>query len=337
MTSTRLTLSVVATAAATALLSTAVPSVSGAQGHHARQGAHAHTLVDNLPGGGFGSTIGPGGDLFVTEPRRGAVARIDRHTGAVTTYVTGLPKQNPDIGLGGPTDVIFRRGVAYVLVTLVSPDVGGSDVDGIYRVNGPHHSTVVADIGSFAIAHPPGTPFDVPSGLQYALERYGHGFLVSDGHHNRVYGVRPNGGVRIFRGFSGDVVPTGMDVRHGAVYLSQAGPVPHHPWRGKIVRFHDAGDVQLIAKGAPLLTDVERGRTGLYAVSQGHFPGGPAGSPAAPNTGSVVRATAAGGFVKIVCGLNRPTSIEIVRNTGYVTTLGGDVIKINRLGAPPGC
>jgi hypothetical protein len=35
----------------------------------------------------------------------------------------------------------------YVLVTLVSPDVGGSSVDGIYRLDGPNHFTVVANIG----------------------------------------------------------------------------------------------------------------------------------------------------------------------------------------------
>ena len=40
---------------------------------------------------------------------------------------------------------------AGALVTLVSPDVGGSDVDGIYRVDGPDRFTVVADIGAFSM------------------------------------------------------------------------------------------------------------------------------------------------------------------------------------------
>ena len=43
-----------------------------------------------------------------------------------------------------------------MLVTLVGPDVGGSDVVGIYRVDGPDSFTVVADIGAFSIANPPG-------------------------------------------------------------------------------------------------------------------------------------------------------------------------------------
>ena len=34
-------------------------------------------------------------------------------------------------------DVAFRGKTVYVLVTLVGPDVGGSDVVGVYEVDGP--------------------------------------------------------------------------------------------------------------------------------------------------------------------------------------------------------
>jgi hypothetical protein len=74
--------------------------------------------------------------------------------------------------------------------TVVGPDVGGSDVVGIYRVNGPDSFTVVADIGAFALSNPPGFPIDIPTGVQYALETYRGWFLVTDGHHNRVYRSR---------------------------------------------------------------------------------------------------------------------------------------------------
>jgi hypothetical protein len=73
-----------------------------------------------------------------------------------------------------------------VLVTLVSPDVGGTGIDGIYRVGGAHSFTVVADIGAWSAAHPPNTPFDSPTGLQFAMQTYRGGFLVSDANHNRV-------------------------------------------------------------------------------------------------------------------------------------------------------
>lgn len=100
------------------------------------------------------------------------------------------------VGIGGAMDVVFKGGTAYVLVTLVGPDVGGSSVVGIYRVDGPSTFTVIADIGAFALAHPPATDFFVPTGVQYAIERFRNGFLVTDGHHNRVYRVTLDGTVR---------------------------------------------------------------------------------------------------------------------------------------------
>ena len=48
-------------------------------------------------------------------------------------------------------DVAFIGKTAYALVTLVGPDVGGSDVVGIYRVDGPDSFTVIADIGAFSL------------------------------------------------------------------------------------------------------------------------------------------------------------------------------------------
>jgi hypothetical protein len=127
----------------------------------------AHRLVTGLQGGS-GSTVGPDGALYVTEGVAGRVTRVDPRTGATTTYASGLPRRI--VGIGGPMDVAFLGRTAYVLVTLVGPDVGGSDVVGIYRVDGPDSFTVVADIGAFSIANPPATSFDVPSGVQYALQ-----------------------------------------------------------------------------------------------------------------------------------------------------------------------
>ena len=85
----------------------------------------ASRLVTGLQGG-LGSTIGPDKALYVTETAAGRITRVDPKTGATTTYADGLPK--PIIGLGGAMDIAFIGGTAYVLVTLVGPDVGGSDV-----------------------------------------------------------------------------------------------------------------------------------------------------------------------------------------------------------------
>jgi sugar lactone lactonase YvrE len=282
--------------------------------------------------GSIGSTVGPDGNLYVTEAAAGRVVRIDPKTGATRTVVDGLPKQNPAIGVGGAMDIAFLGRTAYVLVSLVDPGVGGSDVDGIYRVDGPSRFTVVADIGHFAVAHPPATPFDVPTGLQFALQTNRGGFLVTDGHHNRVYRVTLDGRIRELIGF-GNIVPTGLAVHGRTIYMAEAGPVPHRPENGKVVKFGPrSATATTVAAGAPLLVDVEFGRgRRLYALSQGVFGGGPAGSPALPNTGALLKVRQNGSFAVVVDGLDQPSSLEFIGNTAYVVSLAGDVFKITNV------
>ena len=297
-------------------------------------GATATLLVDSLAGGS-GSTVGPGGALYVTEGPTGSILRIDPDTGEVTTFATGLPLAI--IEIGGAIDVAFIGSTAYVLVTLVGEDLGGGDVVGIYRVDGPDSFTVIADLGAFSVANPPPVPFDVPTGLQYALEAYRGGLLVTDGHHNRVLSVTLDGEITQLLIF-GDVVPTGLAVSGNTVYFGQAGPVPHLPQNGKVISFdaHSLTTTQ-VASGASLIVDVEfgRGRT-LYALSQGDFPvDGPPGSPALPDTGALLEVNADGTFTVIMGGLNQPTSVEFIGNTAYVVTLGGEIWRIENVSTPP--
>jgi sugar lactone lactonase YvrE len=307
-----------------ALLASVLPSA--ATGAAPSGDPTAHRLVTGLQGGS-GSTVGPDGALYVTEGVAGRITRVDPRTGATTTYASGLPRRIVDIG--GPMDIAFLGRTAYVLVTLVGPDVGGSDVVGIYRVDGPASFTVVADIGAFSIANPPATAFDVPSGVQYALQPYRGGFLVTDGHHNRVLRVTLDGQVTVLRAF-GNIVPTGLEVRGRTIYMAEAGPVPHLPEDGKVVAFRPRSTtVRDVASGSPLLVDVEFGRGHrLYALSQGIFGGGPAGAPALPNTGALVKVNRDGTFTVVIDGLNQPTSLEFIGKTAYVVTLGGEIWKI---------
>jgi hypothetical protein len=284
--------------------------------------------------GGSGSTVGPGGALYVTETAAGRISRVDPKTGDITTFASGLPKSI--VGLGGAMDVAFIGSTAYALVTLVGPDVGGTDVVGICRVDGPDSFTVVADIGAFALSNPPVTPFDIPTGVQYALETYRGGFLVTDGHHNRVLRVTLDGEITELIAF-GNIVPTGLAVSGNTVYMAEAGPVPHEPEDGKVVSFGPKSPTATeVASGASLLVDVEfgRGRT-LYALSQGDFGGGPPGSPAAPNTGSLVKVNGNGTFTVLADGLDRPTSLEFIGNTAYVVTLTGEIWKFDSVSGPP--
>ena len=318
---------------AAALTAMAAPSAASAAAPSGE--TTVSRLVTGLQGS-IGSTVGPDGALYVTESAVGRITRVDPKTGTTRTFASGLPRTIPSVGLGGAMDVAFLGRTAYVLVTMVGPDLGGQDVVGIYRVDGPNRVTVVADIGQFALDNPPEPAFFIPTGVQYAMQPYRGGFLVSDGHHNRVYRVTLDGRVSELIAF-GDIVPTGLAVRGRTIYLAQAGPVPHLPENGKVVKFGPGSTTATqVASGAPLVVDVEFGRGHrLYALSQGAFtPGNPEGSPANPNTGALVRVNRDGTMTPLAANLDRPTSLEFIRDTAYVVTLGGDIVKIDNVSGP---
>jgi hypothetical protein len=290
-----------------------------------------------------GSAVGPGGDLFVTENRTGSIWRIDPKTGARTLFATGLPPRLRGVGEedlfyvgAGVVDVAFIGSTAYALVTGVGEDIGGSEVVGIYRIDGPNSSTIIADIGAWSTAHPPIPAFVVPTGWQYAIEPYRGGFLVTDGHHNRVLYVTRDGEITEVIAFP-DIVPTGLAVSGNSIYLAQAGPIPHLPQNGKVVTFGlGSSSATTVASGIRLAVDVEfgRGRT-LFALSQGFWDGPFEGAPAQPNTGALMRVNGDGTLTTVVDGLDRPTSVEIIGNTAYVVTFGGEVWTVDNIAGPP--
>lgn len=283
----------------------------------------------------FGSTIGPGGDLFVTEPAIGRISRVNVKTGEVSTFASGLPT-----GAGGVWDVAFIGGTGYALVTLVNEEVGGSDTAGIYRIDGPTSWTVIADLGTYSQNNLPDTngewDFFLNSGVQFAIQTYRGGFLVTDGHHNRVLHVSLDGEISEFRTF-GNIVPTGLALLGNTVYMTEAGPAPHLPETGKVVTFGpDSPTVTEVGAGAPLLVDVEfnLGQT-LFALSQGEWAGPNEGDAAMPGTGSLVRVNADGTFTVIADELNLPSSLELIKNTAYIVNLVGEVWIVENVAGPP--
>jgi hypothetical protein len=328
-----------------ALAAMVMPLAAGASPPAGQPGAPE--LLATLPGGAAsGSAVGPGGALFVPQPASGEIWRVDPRSGAKSLYASGLPQRFAALPFGGVMDVAFYGSTAYALVSVVGstfPDdlfACHPGLIGIYRITGPSSSTLVADLGSYACDNPPtGFPFVVPTGVQYALEPFRGGFLVTDGHHNRVYRVSLDGTVTETIAF-GDVVPTGLEVSGNTVYLAEAGPVPHLPASGKIVAFEPGSSSATdVAAGARLAVDVEmgRGRT-LFALSQGHFgcdDPACAGAPADPDTGALMRANANGTFSTIAAQLDRPTSLEIVDNAAYVVTLGGEILRVEDIAGPP--
>ena len=295
------------------------------------------TLLASGLHGSIGSTIGPDGALYVAEGAIGQITRIDRRTGHVTPYATGLPGRTPGVPFGGVMDVAFIGWTAYALITL-SPDA----TSGIYRVKGSQPPQLVADIGAWSLAHPPTHRFDytVKTGVQYALQPIPGGFLVTDGHLNRVLKATLDGHVSELIGFD-DVVPTGLAVRGHIAYVSEVGPVPvaGQPLpAGKVVSFNLRRSwlprqATVVASGSTMTIDVKYGPNGaLYALSQGVPAVGIQPADAAtPNTGQLLRVNHDGTFSVIVDGLNQPTSLDFVGNTAYIVGLQGDVWEIKHV------
>lgn len=291
-------------------------------------------LVTSLQGA-MGSTVGPDGALYLTEGGAGKISRVDPQTGEISTLVEGLPPAV--LPIGGVTDVAFIDGTAYALVTMVADDlpvpVETPGVVGLYRVDGPDSFTVIADLGQWSIDNPSDSDVFIPSGVFYAMIPFGDGFLVTDGHHNRVLYVTLDGEISE-RITLGNIVPTGLAAADEVVYMALAGASPHLARDGRIVSFGPEATIETdVASGAPLLVDVEFGSDGaLYALSQGDFPeGADDGSPALPDTGALVRANEDGTFSVLAEGLNQPTSLEIIDDTAYIVTLTGEVRRIDNL------
>jgi hypothetical protein len=317
-----------------ALLAMAIPLTATAQ---------PTLLVSGLEGTS-GSAVGPDGALYVTEGAIGQLTRIDPETGAATPVASGFPLAA--IGIGGAADVAFIGNTPYVLVTLVASDlndifgpgtVPDGQVVGIYRVDGPDAYTIIADIGAHSLANPPsGFDYFLPTGVHYAMETFRGGFLVTDGHLNRVLWVTLDGEISEFMAF-GNIVPTGLEVHGNTVYMAEAGPVPHDPADGKIVSFGPkSSDATEVASGAPLMVDVKFGRgQKLYALAQGTWNQQFEGSPAFPETGYLLEVNADGSLTVLADGLNIPTSFQFIGNTAYIVSLTGEVWKLDNVSSPP--
>ena len=332
--------------AAVAIAVAAMPATAGAKKHPRPAAVEelATFVAPTCTGAcGSGSAVGPDGALYVTDGQRGQLQRVDPGSGAVTTVASGLPPQVPAFGVGGAMDVAFLGHTAYVLVTGVGPELGQPDgvVNGIYRVHRDGSVELVADIGTWSVDNPPETGFFVPSGVQYSIEPYFGGFLVADGHHNRVLFVTRRGDIRELIAF-GNIVPTGLETFGAHILLGQAGPIPHEPQNGKVVAFTPwSDDATDVASGAPLIVDVEFGpRWRLYALSQGIWDLDPIpeneGMPASANTGRLLRVDHHGGFDTVTEGLDRPTSVDFIGKRAFVVTLTGKVLRIDDVGRSHG-
>ena len=228
-----------------------------------------------------------------------------------------------------------------MLVTIVSGQILGEPFgdpeahNGLYRIERDGSNTLVADLGQWSVENPPEPAIFIDTGVQFALEPYRGGFLVTDGHHNRVLWVSRHGSIHELAAF-GNVVPTGLETAFGRIFVSQMGPIPHRPETGRIVAFRPGQEPREVANGASMLIDIERGPHGkLYALSQGQWDGIAEGSRALPDTGRLLVVGRHGELTPVVdrhgdeLVLDRPTSVEFVGRTAYVVSITGTVYRVD--------
>ena len=242
-------------------------------------------------------------------------------------------------------DVVFIGHRAYVLVCGAGADFGAPDaVMGIYRLKHDGTFSVFADLGTWSAAHPPADPdWFASQGVQYSIEEWRDGFVVADAHLARLIRVDLRGQISELLAFdSTDAVPLGLETANGKLFLATAGPIPHLPSTSKINEVQRDGSVNVVGEwGADyagdrgLIVDVEKGPNHrLYGLLQGYWDLEPIseneGKPAAPNTGEIVAVRKDGTFETLVSGLDRPTSLEFVGHVGFVVTLTGTILRIDR-------
>ena len=291
--------------------------------------------------------VGPGGSLYVAQPATGEIWRVDPDSGAKTLYASGLPRRFSELPFGGVMDVAFIGSTAYALVSVVgsvfprrpvrlSPanrrDIPRERAYELDRRRRHRHVCVREPAVRVPVRCPDGSPVRAGD-VSRRIPRDGR---TSQPRASRHAGRHDHATDRVRRRR-----PDGAGHLRNTIYLAEAGPVPHEPQNGKIVSFEPGSSTATdVASGARLAVDVEmgRGRT-LFALSQGLFPcgGDPAcaGSPASHDTGALMRANGAGGFTTIADELDQPSSLEIIGNTAYVVTLGGEVWTIDNVAGPP--
>ncbi|HRC61712.1 MAG: ScyD/ScyE family protein [Dehalococcoidia bacterium] len=273
----------------------------------------------------LGTTVGPDNALYVADASTGSVWRVDPESGKKTLFAEGLPTSEE----GGVSDIAFIGFDLYALTT----SVDSPGVVGIYHL--PKHGKweILADLGAYSKAHPVGFADAAPTGNPFRLDVLDAGrLLVVDSNHNRLLVVETDDGDISQLAQFQNIVPTGTALADNVLYLSQIGAFPHKPEDGRVWAVTlPEGEASLVAAGTPFIIDVEKGPSSrLYALSFGTQPNNPEGPPADPFSGKLLL-VGDGSFQILVANLTMPTSLEVIGDTAYVTTLGGDVWRIDNV------
>jgi hypothetical protein len=256
------------------------------------------------------------------------VARVDPDTGEVT-ITDGLGSAGSPEEAFGPVDVATMNGQIYVLTSGGLNYLGGSAVDypnGIYRLEDDDTWTLVANISAFNDDNPVSFPDAGPGGNPFAFEARGNEFIVSDGNYNRLLRATTAGDISILASFD-NVVPTGLETDGGGPVLNTwFSAFPHNPGDSFLMSIaFPTGTATEIADTYAQLIDVETAGGRTYVLQFGDQS---LDENAPPPPGRLL-VLQGGELLPIVTGLFLPTSVSLSGDTAFITSLTGDVTRID--------
>ena len=251
-------------------------------------------------------------------PTGGRISRIDPSSGSLVTVVDNLPTSvgtNVDgsqADVFGPADVAFMNNTMYVLQSGAGCGHGvPSSTNGIYRINPDGSHTMIADLGSWSVAHPGAQPDDddyTPEGNWYSLVVAQNNFYALEPNHGNLVKVSLDGSIQLVVDISarqGHIIPTALAYK-GNLYVGDLGEFPI-TGNSSIFKITPSGNMKKIATGlSTILGLVMDQHSNIYVLEMTAgqlFP--------TPGAGRIMRISANGTVEEVISGLNFPTGMTM--------------------------
>ena len=269
-------------------------------------------------------------------PTGGRISRIDPSSGSRATVVDNLPTSSGTNGdVFGPADVAFMDNTLYVLQGGAGCGHGVPSLpNSILRINSDGSHTMIADLGTWSVAHPGANnePDDyTPEGNWYSMTVAQNNFYALEPNHGNFVKVGLDGSIREVVDISasqGHIVPTAVAYK-GNFYVGDLGVFPI-TGISSIFKITPDGTMKKIATGfSAILGLVLDKNSNIYVLEMtaNHpFP--------TPGAGRIRKITANGTVEDVISGLNFPTAMAMGPDGNlYVSGWGfgpplGQIVKV---------
>ena len=268
-------------------------------------------------------------------PTGGRVSKINA-SGIRTTVVDNLPTSTAHNGdIFGPADVAFMDNTLYVLQSGAGCGHGvPSSTNGIYRINSNGSHTMIADLGTWSVAHP-GAQHDpgdyTPEGNWYSMVVAKNNFYALEPNHGNFVKASLDGDIELVTDISaseGHIVPTALAYK-GNLFVGNLGEFPILG-NSSIFKITPSGNMKKIATGfSAILGLVVDKHSNMYVLEM------TAGFPfPKPGAGRIRKIDPNGNVEDVISGLKFPTAMTMGPDGNlYVSGWGfgpplGEIVKV---------